>query len=201
MKLGLITDVHEDIEHLQVALNCFRKANVDRIVMIGDVVAMTHRLEETCRLLAEADAGGVWGNHDFGLCVDPNVELRSRYSSIVINYMTSLRPRIEIDGCLFMHVEPWLDPESLADLWYFEGPLSVHGNLSRIFDAVPHRIMFAGHYHQWLLATPEGICDWNGDAPIRLTDGRYFVVVGAVCEGRYATFDTETFELCPYNEF
>ena len=59
MKLGLITDIHEHVEHLQTALDSFRSANVERIVMIGDVVEMTTRLEETCRLLTDADAGGV----------------------------------------------------------------------------------------------------------------------------------------------
>jgi hypothetical protein len=199
MKLGLITDIHEHVEHLQAALDCFRTSAVDRIVMIGDVIGMTLRVEETCRLLAEAQAIGVWGNHDFGLCVDPSTEMRARYSAVVIDYMTALRPRLEIEGCLFTHVEPWLDPENLADLWYFDGPPDEHGNLARIFDAAPHRLMFAGHYHGWLLATPDGICDWRGETAVRLSVGRYFVVVGALCEGRFATYDTATAELRPFN--
>ena len=199
MKLGLITDIHEHVEHLQTALDCLCAAKVDRIVMIGDVVGMAQRLEETCRLLAEAQAIGVWGNHDFGLCVDLTDEIRARYPPVVINYMTSLRPRLEVDGCLFTHVEPWLDPENLADLWYFDGPPDEHGKLARIFDAAPHRLMYAGHYHGWLMVTPNGISDWRGEAPVRLTGGRYFVVVGALCEGRFATFDTATSELCPFN--
>ncbi len=199
MKLGLITDIHEHVEHLQTALGCFREAGVDRIVMIGDVIGRTLRVEETCRLLAGANAIGVWGNHDFGLSVNPGDEMRARYSAVVINYMTSLRPRLEVEGCLFTHVEPWLNPEDLADLWYFDGPPVEDANLARIFDGAPHRIIFAGHYHCWLLATPAGICDWRGETPVQLSGGRYFVVVGALCEGRFATYDTETLELCPYN--
>ena len=197
MKLGLITDIHEHVEHLQAALDHLRALQVDRIVMIGDVVSMTDRLEETCCLLAGAHVEGVWGNHDFGLCRNVSDELRSRYSPTVIDYMATLRGKMEIDNCLFMHIEPWLDPENLADLWYFEGPLSVHGNVSRIFDATNCRHMFAGHYHQWLLANPNGICNWSAEVPIDLSDDRYFVVVGALCEGRYATFDTETKLLTP----
>jgi hypothetical protein len=199
MKLGLIADIHEHVEHLQTALERFRSADVDRVVMIGDVVGMTQRLDETCRLLSEAHAVGVWGNHDFGLCVNVDDEIRNRYPPVVISYMTSLRPRLEIDGCLFTHVEPWLDPENLADLWYYDGPPDDHDKLDRIFDAVPNRLMFAGHFHRWLLATPEGIGQWKGDVQIRLHDARYFVVVGALCDGRFATFDTHTSELCPFN--
>lgn len=60
--------------------------------------------------------------------------------------------------------------------------------------------MFGGHYHHWLLARPDGIDGWNGETPVCRNDGRYFVVVGAVCEGRSAVFDTETSELVPFNE-
>jgi hypothetical protein len=63
--------------------------------------------------------------------------------------------------------------------------------------SLPHRLMFAGHYHRWLLARPHGIAVWHGECPVRLHNGRYFVVVGGLLEGRYAIFDTETSELVP----
>ena len=106
MKLGLITDIHEHVEHLRTALDRFSSEMVDQIVMIGDVFEMGQRIEETCQLLAESRSVGVWGNHDFGFCVAPDDELRTWYSPGVIDYMGSLRPRLEIDGCLFTHVEP-----------------------------------------------------------------------------------------------
>ena len=47
-------------------------------------------------------------------------------------------------------------------------------------------------------ATPDGIVEWNGDAPIRLSPpGRYFVTLGAVVAGHAATFETTTGELVP----
>ena len=198
MKLGLITDIHEQTQHLRTALSLFRKEDVEQVVVIGDVCEMGERIEETCRLLAEANAIGVWGNHDFGLCVDLDDDIRQKYPSVVIEYMASLKPRLLVGGCHFTHVEPWLNPENLADLWYFEGPPDDRGKLERIFNAVPNRIMFAGHYHKWLLVTPDGMREWNGDSPIRLDHGRYFVVVGALCEGQFAIFDTDTSELLPF---
>ena len=92
-----------------------------------------------------------------------------------------------------------LNPEDVADLWYFDGPPDEHGKLDRIFNAVPNRLMFAGHFHKWLLATPTRIENWNGEAAIALSGERYFVVIGALCEGRFALFDTETSELIPFN--
>jgi hypothetical protein len=200
MKLGLITDIHEHVELLRLALDRFDHEGVDQVVFIGDVCEMGKRLEETCRLLSDVKAIGVWGNHDFGLCVNSSDDGRAKYPVAVIDFMTSLRPRLEVGGCHFAHVEPWLNPEDVADLWYFEGPPDEHHKFGRIFDAVPHRIMFAGHYHKWLLVTPQGIADWQGVSPIHLEYGRYFVVVGALCEGQFAIFDTDTSELIPFSE-
>jgi hypothetical protein len=200
MKLGLITDIHEHVEHLQTALGRFQTERVDQIVLIGDVFERGERIEETCRLLTEASCIGVWGNHDYGLCVKPDAEMRSRYGDEVIQFMTSLRPRLDLAGCHFTHVEPWLNPEDVADLWYFEGVPDTQDKLERIFTAVPNWLMFTGHYHKWLMATPDGINDWRGQGPFRLSDQRFFVVVGALCEGRYAILNTETWELVPFNE-
>ncbi len=200
MKLGLITDIHEHVEHLRTALRHFGEENVDQIVMIGDVFEMGERIEETCQLLAEANVVGVWGNHDYGLSFEPDNDTREKYGEVTMAYMTSLRPRLVVEDCHFSHVEPWLNPEDVADLWYFEGPPDEHGKLARIFDAVPNRLMFAGHYHKWLLVRPDGIQDWDGQTPVGLNEGRYFVVIGALCEGRYAFLDTEMGELTPFNE-
>ena len=197
MRLGLIADIHEQVEFLRAALGRFRQEQVDRVVVIGDVLEMGERIEETCRLLAEAQAVGVWGNHDYGLCSEPSDDVRARYPASVIDYLTTLRPRLELAGCYFAHIEPWLDPEDIHDLWFFEGPPDSSGRLDRIFNAVPNRLMFAGHYHRWLLATPGGVTDWQGECPVRLHNDRYFVVVDALVDGRYAMFDTDTSELVP----
>ncbi len=142
MRLGLITDIHEQVELLRITLDRFRQQQVDRIVVIGDIFETGERIEETCRLLAEAKAVGVWRNHDYGLCVDPPDDIRARFPASVA-YMTSLHPRLELDGCYFAHVEPWLAPEDIMDLWFFEGPPASDGRLDRIFNAVPNRLLFA----------------------------------------------------------
>jgi len=200
MKLGLLADIHESVEYLDAALIRFQDKGVDQIVVIGDLFELGHRIEQTCELLANSRSIGVWGNHDYGLCVEPDAATCDKYGEQVIQVMTSLKPRLVIEGCYFSHVEPWLNPEDVADLWYFEGPPDDHVKLARIFEAVPNRLMFAGHYHSWLLVGPNGIQDWNGEKPITLSSGRYFVVIGALCLGRYAIFDTETSELTPFNE-
>jgi predicted phosphodiesterase len=199
MKLGLLTDIHEHVEFLRLALGRLARERVDQIVVIGDVFETGQRIEETCRLLAESRAIGVWGNHDFGLCHQPDARTWAKYPRGVLDFMTTLRPRLEIGGCHFTHVEPWLDPENIVDLWYFEGVPDNEAKLARIFQAVSERHIFAGHFHEWLLATPERLLGWLGHEPVVLDPGRFFCVVGALCLGRFATFDTQTCELVPFN--
>jgi predicted phosphodiesterase len=200
MRISILADIHEDLDHLRWAIDALSRHGADRLVVLGDVCGMHAGLEETVVLLDEARAIGVWGNHDFGLCRDnPRPEDRQRYGDGVLDFMGRLQPRLEVEGCLFTHVEPWLDPEKIEDLWYFDGPPETPEQVSRIFTSVPNRVMFIGHYHRWLLVTPEGLQPWSGDEPTVLGVGsRYLVAVHAVCAGRCALFDTGTNELIPF---
>ena len=200
MKIGILADIHENLSHLRWAIGVLREQGADRLVVLGDVVETGDRLKETVDLLDEAGTIGVWGNHDFGLCRDnQKPDHRLRYGDGVLAFMGRLQPRLEVEGCLFTHVEPWLDPEKIEDLWFFDGPPETPERVSRIFTAVPNQVTFMGHYHRWLLVTPEGLQTWKGDRPLILdTAQRYLVTVHAVCDGRCALFDTGTNELLPF---
>jgi hypothetical protein len=109
------------------------------------VFELGQRLKETIDILDEAGAIGVWGDHDFGLCRDnPRPEDLERYGERVLAFMGRLQPRLEIVGCHFVHVEPWLNPEKIEDLWYFEGPPERPDQVARSFAAVPNRLIFVG---------------------------------------------------------
>lgn len=194
-------DVHEHVKHLANALATFEQVDVDQIVVLGDVLLFAEKGTQTCELLAGKNVVGVWGNHDFGFCTDPEAAIQKGLGQTAVDFLTSLCPRLEIDGCHFSHVEPWLDVNDIVDLWYFEGPPDTDQRLARIFNSVPNRVMFAGHYHQWLLVTSEGTCEWHGEGPIRLQpDRRYFITIAALRDGNYATFDTDSGELVPFNK-
>jgi hypothetical protein len=201
MKLGLLADLHEQTKQLRKAIAVLQEHGADRFVVLGDVFEMGKQLEKTVRLLQQVEAVGVWGNHDVGLCWDPREDVCQRYHTAVLDFMGSLQPHLAIEGCLFTHVEPWLDPHKIEDLWYFEGPPDSPEKLARSFAAVPHRVLFTGHMHRWMLGTPEGVLPWRGDRQLRLDrPNRYLVVVHAVCDGRCALFDTDTGDLTPFGE-
>lgn len=200
MRIGLLADIHEDVERLQSALRQLRAARIDQVVVLGDVRDLFQeesRIEQTCRLLTAANAVGVWGNHDFSWSVRPDPSSAGRDRDQAPRFMATLRPRLEIDGCFFSHVEPWLDPEYFPDLWFGGGPPSSQERLARIFGAVAREFIFAGHYHAWVLARPTGVAGWHGETKVALDDGRYFVAVGALCNGDFGICDTSTRELVP----
>ena len=133
---------------LAAALQVCRRSKVDQIIVIGDLFEDGRRIEETCRLLTEAQAIGVWGNHDFGLSYCPDPSDIENYSAVVTDFFAALKPNMGVADCHFSHCEPWQDATTLDGLWYFEGAPDRHGNLARIFDAVPHRLIFFGHFHK-----------------------------------------------------
>jgi hypothetical protein len=201
MRIGILADIHESLTNLRWSIDVLHNQSAACLVVLGDVFELGHRLKETVDILARAGAVGVWGNHDFGLCRDnARPEDWERYGERALAFMRSLQPRLEIDGCLFSHVEPWLDPEKIEDLWYFDGPPENPHQIARSFAAVGHRLIFVGHYHRWLVATLGGVQPWIGDRPIVLESAkRYLIAVHAVCDGRCALFDTGTNELVPFN--
>jgi hypothetical protein len=201
MRLGLLADIHEQTRQLRKAISVLQEHGADRFVVLGDVFETGKRMEETVGLLGQIEAVGVWGNHDVGLCFDPDEKVCERYSWAVLDFMGRLQPHLDIESCLFSHVEPWLDAHKVEDLWYFDGPPESPDKLARSFAAVPHRVLFLGHLHRWRLGTPEGVLPWRGEGPVRL-DGptRYLVVVHAVWDGHCALFDTATSELVPFGD-
>lgn len=198
MLLGLIADIHEAVELLAEALDGFQRRGVDEVIFLGDVCGMHQRLEQTVALLRRGNVVGVWGNHDFGLCHGVNDEVRARYSPEMFEYTASLQPTLIRDDCLFAHVEPWLDPCDLLQLWYFDGLPDTPAKLARSFDAVPQRVLISGHVHRWYLASTEGPINWDGSSRIWLRPPRrYYLVVDALVHGWCATYDTQTGELVP----
>jgi predicted phosphodiesterase len=201
VKLGLITDIHEHVADLELALKACDRHGVDKVICLGDVFETGAAIRETVALLAQRNIVGVWGNHDFGLCSHPSALVssqRKRYAGQVLDYLATFRPSLEVEDCLFSHVEPWRDLNDVLGLWYFDGLPDEPAKIARSFDACSQRVMFTGHVHRWLLATRAGVVPWDGASAIRLAaPERYLVIIAAVCEGYCAVYDTRTCELIP----
>jgi hypothetical protein len=202
MLLGIVTDIHDAVEYLRTALDLFEREGVDQVVSLGDAVETYESGSagvEIFRLLRDAGAMGVWGNHDAGLSLLWSERIKTRIDSQVKRFAATLKPYLVMEGCRFSHIEPWLDAGQLTDLWYFDGPPDTVMKARRSFDAVSERNLFIGHFHKWLAMTPEGPLAWDGEVPLSLSKGhRHLIVVAHLMHGWCATFDTESGLLTPH---
>jgi predicted phosphodiesterase len=198
MKTGILADIHEDIEALEQVLGLLRREGVGRLVVLGDLFYTGKRIAETVDLLSRAGAVGVWGNHDLGLCHEPEPRFLTRYPGCVFDFLKTLSAQLEVEDCLFSHGLPHWDATDPAAYYLGDRPESTAG-LAGCFAASACRVTFVGHFHRWLTATPDGILPWDGSDAVSLaTDRRYLVVVAAVCDGWCATYDTANGRLVPH---
>ncbi|HEX4588829.1 MAG TPA: metallophosphoesterase family protein, partial [Gemmataceae bacterium] len=181
MNIGILADVHGAVDELRRALTEFHVRQVDVVVSLGDICdtySPAGRAGDVVALLRGAGAVGVWGNHDVGLCLDVPEHLRRQVDPDVLGYMAGMEPQLAVAGCRFSHVEPWLDPRRVEDLWYFDGPPDMPAKVARSFAAAPERHLFVGHFHRWLVMSPSGRIVWDGEGPIVLGgQSRYLIVV------------------------
>ncbi len=64
MKLGLISDIHADLDYLRRALNLLRELGADEIVCAGDIVDGETEGEAAAQFFQQQNIPGVQGNHD-----------------------------------------------------------------------------------------------------------------------------------------
>ena len=201
LRIGILADIHEAIDPLQRALAEFRRRGVDQVVSLGDACDAFHsdgRASEVVRLLRDASAIGVWGNHDIGWSFEVPETLRQQAEPADLEFMARMQPQLVVEGCRFSHVEPWLNSRKVDDLWYFDGPPDTPEKAARSFLAVPERHLFVGHFHCWLVLTPSERVHWNAEGPLKLSvAARYLVAIAPVQCGWCAIFDTSDLQLTP----
>ena len=197
MRIGILADIHADVENLRSAIARLRRDGVDVFVVLGDVIYDSRNATETVELLAECGAVGVWGNHELGLCVDPDEEIRELFTPAVMNFFQKLKPKRTIGDVLFSHIQPNYEASDPVSYALLPRPYE-EGALEECFSAFPHRVFIVGHCHRWFAATPSGRIPWKGAAPLKLKLGtRYFFIIDAVMNGRAAVLDDELNVLTP----
>lgn len=203
MRIGIVTDIHDEVEHLAAALRTLQDERADAVVCLGDSTDFHgpyNRAWEVARLLRDHGAIGVWGNHDCGLCRDVPLEaLSTPPDHEALAYFASWQPWAALGGCHFSHVEPWLDLTDPAALWYYDDPPVTPAEYARTFAVVPHPACFIGHFHKWMAGTSAGRLPWKGDTQLSLDPAdRHLVVVGPLFAGAFALLDTDARTLTPH---
>ena len=197
MRLGLLADIHGDLRNLNRALDALRAHEVDRFVVLGDVIYDRRNATETVDLLRGCRAVGVWGNHDLGLALDPSESLRERFSQSVIDFFAGLTAHYEIDDVLIAHSLPHQDPTDPAEYYLGSRP-NEEGAVEESLNFCEHRRVFIGHFHSWFVGSSAGIVEWSAEEPLELSpELRYVIVVHAVMNGWTAVYDAAEDLLIP----
>jgi hypothetical protein len=201
MLIGIVADIHDAVTPLRTALARFREAGVEQVVTLGDAFEAPRRGEAggvVAGILRDAGAIGVWGNHDAGLSGDVPDYMQREADPVLLAFASRLEPQIVVENCRFSHIEHWLNPATIEDLWHFDGMPDSLERASLSFNAVTERLLFMGHYHRWLVVSSDGTVRWDITQPLVLAPpDRHLVVLGAVVDGWCATFDSITATLTP----
>lgn len=142
MRIGVISDIHSNLDALDAALSGM-DGSVAEIWCAGDVVLQYRFSNEVTARLRAAGAVAIQGNHDMMLVSPAGADARRNADADAVAWLASLPLRHEatIDGCrlLMVHGSPW-EP---------------HGDYVRPHDQRWHRaddlgadIVITGHTHE-----------------------------------------------------
>jgi predicted phosphodiesterase len=148
MRIGFISDVHNDVQSLRHSLKVLE--GCDRIFHLGDIVEDGDEANDIVAILVEHDIDGVRGIHD-----EMAMRTASYLSNSTIEYLTALPERLEVEGMLLVHDNP-LSKAKGEGLWHRGGYIKNEDSAQMVFEESEDKIIIVGHTH---LATQYR---WNG---------------------------------------
>ena len=118
MRLGIISDIHANLEALEATLKALDKQNIDQLICLGDVVGYGADPEACCQLIRQYATHCILGNHDAAVAermdytfyrlaarraLDGHRKLISEES---LAWLQSLPYIVNLDQLCFCHASP-----------------------------------------------------------------------------------------------
>lgn len=153
MRIGLISDIHSNLQALETVLDTMNKLKVDRYVCLGDIVGYGANPKEVVDIIRPLVDFTIMGNHDaavsnkieFGYYYDDarNALLwtREQLSEDDLAYLANLEYISYEEGICYTHGEP-INPEAFGYLYKPEQAMA----LVPEFDTLK-QVTFVGHSH------------------------------------------------------
>lgn len=191
----IVTDLHGRFDALRWVLN--HHGPDATYIQLGDLSDDYRSLERIAGLLLEKDIKGVYGNHDFGLILAVRGKASiDRVSRVVLDYCRNLTRKIVVGPFLFCHDDPTTDYQTVVDAW---DPRLIVLTVERarpILESLgEHRAVITGHAHLSQVLTLDGAHPLHPGVPYILEDGPYYVSIGALADGYYASLEPTTGKL------
>jgi putative phosphoesterase len=145
MKVGVVSDLHNNVAALEYALEYLSQCGV--ILNLGDLVSDYSVNPEIIRRARNAGLWSIAGNHEKAILLHPGSTLRDRLAHEDLAYLRSLPPRRDVifDGrsLVVAHGAPWDDPNQYRCEYVFANDTAALSRLSTI-DA---DVVLLGHTH------------------------------------------------------
>ena len=152
--IGLISDVHATPEPVAEALSIFAKAGVDQVLCAGDIAGYMDQLEQTIRLLIEADCQTIMGNHDLLYLAEYRLRHEDEPDNKVIAYLKQLpasyQTVIEDNSLYMVHAQPPDSCQGGIKLLNKEAEVQADKleQWSKKLHAFNYDVLVVGHTHQ-----------------------------------------------------
>jgi diadenosine tetraphosphatase ApaH/serine/threonine PP2A family protein phosphatase len=195
MKVGIISDIHGNLEALGAVERELEALGVDEVWCLGDIVGYgpnpnecVTRVQDLCTL-SSGELMIVLGNHDEASVggdisfFNPRAQkaalwTRDQLSEENRDFLHSLPFKLERSDALLVHASPY-EP----DIWHYV--MGIH-DAAHAFAHFEHRACFVGHSHYPLVAELDGsVIRMVEGAEIELQpENRYLINVGSVGQPR-----------------
>lgn len=207
---AILSDIHANIDALEVVLGRLDSLGVDEIVCLGDVVGYNAEPNACVSLIAERGVQTILGNHDAVACAIEEpwgfnpvalaaaVWTREKLDEPTLEWLRGLPdalnygPFVAVHGAPKNHNVYLFSPEEIRPHLYF-------------MDEQNCRLCFMGHTHTPAIFSTDGDYSLNGKTRIQLDPEKiYFINPGSVGQPRddnpnasFGLFDSDsmTFEL------
>lgn len=161
MPTALISDIHANLDALQVVLNDIEQKEVDRVLCLGDIIGYGPNPRECLDLVMDKCAWALMGNHDFAVLYEPTSFNTSAESAAFWTrrqfefepdadlrrqrweFLGSLEVRHRDDTALWVHASP---RRPINEYIFPDDVVTAPAKMTNIFDRIEDKCC-VGHTH------------------------------------------------------
>lgn len=148
MRIGIISDIHGNLEALLKVINYFEKEKLDKIIICGDVIGYGPDPDRCIDLVGEISEVILKGNHEEGIINNDlsrfkqyaklSLEITKKEIEEKINILKNWRDFFSLENVFFVHA-------SLTDKFYKY--ILSEKDVKSEFEIFEKEICFLGHTH------------------------------------------------------
>jgi len=169
MPIAVISDIHGNLDALEVALADIVGRGIDQVICLGDIIGYGPNPRECLDLVMEHCQWSLMGNHDFAVLYEPTSfnataetaafwtrqQLEREPDAAVRRqrwkYLGTLKVRERMNGALWVHASP---RRPINEYIFPDDVITAPGKMQQIFDRFDRRC-FVGHTHVTGIFTDE----------------------------------------------